>query len=224
MRCRTLEKAWNRIGGSCKHNNAEPLPHEIVIFDGYYYTNEEKHQTILNGNIVVTITEFDSPVVSHIIVNQNLGAEKYSYPFADVQLLGTDYFLLRDEIRYANAEWGISIFDADKVNRSLSPGEFALKLSTAKAVICSAGQTAYESVYLGKPTLIRMVAENQKLTHTMLIKHRWAHPATPHNIESLEHGVYFNRPQAKTLIDGEGADRVAKEIYQYWKSKHVKTA
>ena len=224
MRCRTLEKAWNRLGGACKHSESRALAHEIVVFDGYYYTNEAKHAAMLDGNIVVSLTEFNIPTVSHIVINQNLGAERFSYPFADVQLLGTDYFLLRDEVRYANAEWGIGVFDADSANRSLSPEEFATKLASAKAVICGAGMTAYESIYLGKPTFIRMVAENQKLTHTMLIKHRWAFPATPHNIENLEHGVYFNRPVAKSLIDGEGADRVAKAIYDYWKSKHTKTA
>ena len=217
MRCRTLERAWNRLGGSCKHGPSYRSG-DIVVFDGYYFTNEQKHQVMQDGNIVVSYAEFAEPVVSNIIINQNLGAETYHYPFADVQLLGVEYFHLRDELKSLVPTSGTEVFDCDSVNRSLSPLDFSVRMANAKAVICASGLTAYESIYLGKPTLLRMVAENQKLTHTMLLKRGWAYPATADNIARAYVGFAFEAPSPKTLVDGNGADRVAKQILEYWKA------
>src|SRR3990167_3069486 len=84
MRCLTLEMAWARLGGICFRG--DPLPGEIVVIDNYYATNEEKYAFMLDGHIVVTITEFPDPVVSDIVVNHNLGAERFIYPRVPLKL------------------------------------------------------------------------------------------------------------------------------------------
>ena len=83
MRCRTLEMAWARLGGICLHHG-DPLPGEIVVVDDYYFSNEGRYAYMLDGHIVVTITEFPYPVVSDIVVNHNMGAEKFVYQFVSV--------------------------------------------------------------------------------------------------------------------------------------------
>jgi hypothetical protein len=193
----------------------------VMVIDDYYYPREEMQAWRHLGFQVVCFTEFKGDFPADVIVNQNIGAEKMRYN-NPMTLLGTRFFMLRQEyltIDPINSMGGI--FDADSVNRKLSPSEFAHTLAEARVIICSAGLTVYEALYLDKPVLLRCAAENQKNTYDNLIQGGYCLPYTKEYLDKVKMGwTPETKGMGKLLIDGEGPNRVVHMIKYQWERIH----
>jgi spore coat polysaccharide biosynthesis predicted glycosyltransferase SpsG len=220
-RQQVLEAKWKNAGGEVYWH--QPTRPGILVIDDYYYPNADRLIWMGLNNLVVYFTEFEGVFDCDVVVNQNIGAEELNYPNSKLKLLGTQYFLLRDHYKNIRPTGGEAIFDADKVDRKLEPLEFARCLASSRAVICSAGLTAYESIYLQKPTFIRLSAENQQRTYDRLISGGWAFPYDDTRASMLNYGWLPEVKDGKNLIDGYGADLVAWNLYTLWEKTHAAT-
>lgn len=215
-RQQVLEAQWKKIGGKVIWGH--PTSHGVVSIDDYYFEDWKRDAWMLFNHLVVYWTEFEGDFHADIIVNQNIGAEELKYPNAKRTLLGPKYFQLREELKSIQVYSHENVFDADSVNRGLSPEEFTVCLASARAVICSAGLTAYESIYLNKPTFLRCAAENQQRTYDFLIENGFAYPYNDEMQKKLYYGWLPHMSLGKLLVDGKGAERVAKEILKEWEN------
>ncbi len=139
---------------------------------------------------------------------------------APIQLLGHRFFQLRQDYLTVQRYGHGAIFDADSVNRKLSPLEFSQTMAESRAIICSAGLTAYEALYLEKPLLLRMVAENQRRTYEGLIDNGYAVPYNEVTQERLKYGWIPKVRSGKELVDGEGPSRVVQALHIMWDQTH----
>lgn len=216
-RLETLQTAW---GTPALWNWADtPSVPGIAVVDDYQYTVESFKKLKDAGHLVVYFTEFERDYPVDIIINQNYGAENLSYS-APISLLGTRFFMLRQDypslVRYGHG----AIFDADSVNRKLSPLEFSQTMAESRAIICSAGLTAYEALYLEKPLLLRMVAENQRRTYEGLIDNGYAVPYNDVTQERLKFGWIPTVKPGRTIVDGNGPSRIAEALRLTWAMSH----
>lgn len=188
------------------------------MIDDYYYPDQGFYLWKDLGNLVVSFTEFAVNTPADIIINQNIGAEEleYSNPLC---LLGTSYFMLRQDYRAFDKDTRGHIFDADSVNRKMTPLEFSQTMAGARAIICSAGLTAYEALYLEKPLFLRLSAENQRRTYTKLIDKGYALPYNDENIERLSYGWIPTLKSGREVVDGFGPRRVCQAILSEWNRK-----
>lgn len=226
-RCQVLEAEWESRG--CKTFWVDPneivadaLMPCVVVIDDYYYTNAEMQTWRDKGFLVVCFTEFDEYCVADILINQNIGAEMMRYE-NPITLLGPRYFMLRQEyltIQPINSMGGI--FDADSALRKLTPSEFAHALAEARVVLCSAGLTVYEALFLDKPILLRMSAENQQNTYNKLVEYGYCLPFSEKNLHKVQMGwTPLTKGMGKTLLgDGQGPRRVADVILGEWEKRH----
>ncbi len=215
-RLQALERAW---GASANWEGTEiPEVPGICVVDDYYCTEQSFKAWKDAGHLVAYFTEFPCNFAVDIIINQNIGAEnlKYNVP---VRLLGTHYFMLRQDYLTVQHYGHGAIFDADSVNRKLSPLEFTQTMAESRAIICSAGLTAYEALYLEKPLLLRMVAENQSRTYHGLIDNGYAVPYNDVNKERLKWGWIPTVKSGRSLVDGRGPQRVVQALLMAWENK-----
>ncbi len=216
-RLETLQTAW---GTPAEWIGTEiPSLPGICVVDDYSYTVESFRKLKANGHLVVYFTEFANNYPVDILINQNIGAEKMVYS-ASIQLLGTRFFMLRQDYLTVQMYGHGAIFDADSVNRKLSPLEFAQTMAESRAIICSAGITAYEALYLEKPLLLRMVAENQRRTYEGLIDKGYAVPYNEVMEGRLKHGWIPTVKSGRGIVDGEWPGRVAKALRLMWEQTH----
>lgn len=218
MRSRALQNAWKSMfGDKITYNSPiDSFGPGIVVFDDYGVTDESRAGLMKNGDMVVSYTEFNVEQVADIIINQNIGAKAYG---GRKNLLGPKYFALRDEYVGLKTDTSGGVFDADAEKRSLSPLEFAQKMALAECVISATGLAAYEALYLGKPLLLRCIADNQELSYNGLISEGYALPATDENVADVRNGIPVLR-DGRFLVDGLGASRVCREIFMMWRQLH----
>lgn len=210
MRSATVEFAWKSMFGDTIVADGYA---EIVVVDDYTVTNEQRAKLMLDS-FVVSYTEFNHEHLADIAVNQNLGANTYG---ARKNLNGPRYYAIRREYLGMPVSNDGGVFDADAEKRGLTPYEFSRKMARASAVVTATGLAAYEALYLGKPLLLRCIADNQQLSYDNLISQEYALPAEPKYIHQAERGLLPPLRSGKTLVDGLGAARVAREIFVQWR-------
>jgi hypothetical protein len=216
-RLETLQTAWD--APSEWFGTDIPSVAGICVVDDYCFTVQSFQELKANGHLVAYFTEFANDYPVDILINQNIGAEKLKYN-APIQLLGTRFFMLRQEYLTVQKYGHGAIFDADSVDRKLSPLEFGQTMAEAKAIICSAGITAYEALYLEKPLLLRMSAENQRRTYEGLIDNGYAIPYNDIAIERLSYGWIPTVKSGRNLVDGLGPSRVCQALRLMWEQTH----
>lgn len=213
MRCMTLEMAWKSMFG----NTVVPDGYaDIVVIDDYTVTNEQRARLMLDS-FVVSYTEFNHEHLADIAVNQNLGANTYG---GRKNLNGPRYYAIRREYFGLSISEDGGLFDADAEKRSLTPLAFSQKMARASAVVTAAGLAAYEALFLGKPLLLRCIADNQQLSYDQLVAQEYAVPATEKYLHMAERGTLPPLRSGRTLVDGLGASRVAREIFIQWRETH----
>ena len=215
-RLQALEWAWGELA-NWERSDIPEVP-GICVVDDYYYTEQSFQKWKDAGHLVAYFTEFPCNFAVDIIINQNFGADKLRYD-VPVKLLGTSYFMLRQNYLTVKSYGHGAIFDADSVNRKLTPLEFTQTMAESRAIICSAGLTAYEALYLEKPLLLRMVAENQSRTYHGLIDNGYAVPYNDENKEKLKWGWLPTLKSGRSLVDGRGPLRVVKALEMAWENK-----
>lgn len=218
-RQQVLEAQWKHMGGKVKWSQPFKSDFGIVSIDDYYFKDDYRVQLRDWGYLTVYWNEFEGDFHSDLIINQNIGAEELKYPNAKYVLAGSKYFMLRENIMSLQISGNELIFDCDSVNRGLSPDEFSKTMASARAIICSAGLTAYEAIYLRKPVFLRLAAENQRRTYDRLIEGGWAYAYTPEMKERLQYGWLPEVKDGRLLIDGKGPERVANRILFEWRAK-----
>lgn len=218
MRSRALQNAWKSMfSGDMLYNQPPNRTPGILVFDDYDITDETRIWWMELGHMVVSYTEFNVVQSADIVINQNIGA---SASGGRKNLLGPKYFALRDEYVGLKTDTSGGVFDADAGKRSLTPLEFAHKMALADCVISSAGITAYEALYLGKPLWLRCVADNQELTYNGLISDGYALPYDSSSNALISYGVLPETRDGRMLVDGLGAARVCREIFKMWRQLH----
>lgn len=213
MRVATLESAWKSMFGDTIVDDGYA---DIVVVDDYTVTNEQRAKLMLDS-FVVSYTEFNHEHLADIAVNQNLGANAYG---AHKNLNGPRYYAIRREYLGMSVSSDGGVFDADAEKRGLTPYEFSRKMARASAVVTAAGLAAYEALYLGKPLLLRCIADNQELSYRNLIAQEYAVPAESKYIHMAERGILPPLKSGRMLVDGLGASRVAREIFIQWRETH----
>ena len=220
LRCQTLGNEWLRRGGAV-HFSGEPTAPAVIVFDDY---SRDDSMCALWQCANLTVVIEDRPladlITCDVLLNQNYGAEKLRYNTTGRTLLGVQYFMLRDEYRTRNVTGTLEVFDADAQDRKLDAGKFALQMAMAKVVVCSAGLTAHEALYLHKPMLLRCSAPNQLVPYEALIADGYA---LPENSDSEKRARsdknYLAKVVGQHLIDGRGVERVADVLLEEWEGK-----
>lgn len=217
MRSRTIGQSWNAMFGGLTYRGVVDPAHVatgVVVFDNYLATQDDFDYWGKFGHTVVAYTDFNSPVNADIVVNQNIGARVNS---SGKNLLGPLYFALREEYFGLKIDVAGGVFDADAQDRKLDPLEFAQRMALASCVITSAGTTAYEALYLGKPLILRLKTDNQELTYNGLINGGYALPDTDKNVSRAYDNWLPELRDGRYLVDGLGARRVCRAIFQIWR-------
>lgn len=186
-----------------------------------------------------------------IILDQNAGAEDRPYPTdaGTVQLLGARYVLIRRQLLEARRRprvpaagparvlvslGGTGDGPAERVlaalRRARQPveieladgsGEIAELMAWAEVAVAAAGTTAWELAFMGLPSLLLVLAENQHVVARGMIE---AGAAVIGEVERageqlnrlLEDGSALGRMAAagRALVDGRGAERVASALLE----------
>ena len=219
MRSRALQNAWKAMFGDDMTVGDGNIPKEsgVVVFDDYDATDDVRATWVRKGHIVISYTDFNERQLADMVVNQNVGAKAACW---FKSLCGPRFFALRDEYFNLRTDASGGVFDADAEKRNLDSLEFAHRMALASCVITAAGITAYEALYLGKPLLLRCVADNQELTYNGLISGGYALPANDANVSRAHDGTLPELRSGRTLVDGLGAGRVCREIFNLWRQLH----
>lgn len=220
LRCQTLGNEWLRRGGAV-HFSGEPTTPAVVVFDNYNKPDTDREKWG-RANLVVNIE--DRPLVDvitcDILLNQNYGAEQLRYNTTGRVLLGAQYFMLRGDYLALDVSETRDVFDADAQSRNLEAGKFARAMASARVIVCSAGCTAHEALYLKKPALLRLSAPNQSVAYENLIADGYA---LPENSDSEGRArsdkAYISKVKNQNIIDGKGVERVVDAILEEWEKK-----
>ena len=217
-----IYQEWIRRGGKTERFvNRRAKGPAVHLFDGYLFTTDDWTAANKAGGLVVCIAEkilvypVDLVFIPCLINPQ----DKIQTECTDY-FIGPQYFPLRDSFKQipvkADDEQPVQVdevFYCDAVNRSMHPNTFTYHMAQAKVIVCSSGITAYESLYLGKPTLLRLSADNQKSNFFNLVSGKYALPFRDVNPVSLEYDVRKRLSGAgRSLVDGYGSERIVDEI------------
>jgi UDP-2,4-diacetamido-2,4,6-trideoxy-beta-L-altropyranose hydrolase len=253
-----------------------------IALDGYHF--DSKYQKAIKEKNFKLLVIDDYAHLPHyyadIILNQNYGAEKFSYvkePYTRL-LLGTDYVLLRKEfLKYRGHKRAIpdiakklliTLGGADPGNHTLkvmravnlierplrvkvvvgasNPNFDSIKteagrgrhkieilkgvedmaplMAWADVAVSAGGTTVWELAFMGVPTLLCIVAENQEGAVNTLAKSGfpsagWVKQADFKDISEALKQVLYNKvmrksisEKGKSIVDGLGANRTVTEM------------
>ena len=176
LRCQTLGNEWLGRGGIV-HFSGEPTVPAVIVFDDYSGVDADRALwQCANLTVVIEDRPLADLITCDVLLNQNYGAEKLRYNTTGRMLLGAQYFMLRDDYCTLNVKEKIEVFDADAQDRKLDAGRFARTVASAEVIVCSAGCTAHEALYLKKTMLLRLSAPNQLVPYEALINDGYALP------------------------------------------------
>lgn len=220
MRCQTLGNEWLRRGGRA-YFNGEPTAPAVIVFDNY--SRDDSGCALwqcANLTVVIEDRPLADLVTCDVLLNPNYGAEKLRYNTTGKTLLGAQYFMLRDEYRTLNVNDMLEVFDADAQGGKMEQGQFALLMASAKVIVCAASSVAHEALYLKKPMLLRITAENQRIPYDALLASGYA---LPENSDSERRArldkAYLSKVKGQNIIDGKGVERVVDVILDEWEKK-----
>lgn len=220
-RDQVLAEAWRKRGGQTTHGFRHKFNHdlrEIVIIDDYEVSNEVRRNIHKSGQFVVLIDDEAKILDNYVslIINQNLGAVPQMYKVKS--LCGPTYSMIRDAVKIAPFGEDGGIVNMIDLKRKLNDKDSAELMARAKIVISGAGVTAYEALYLGKPLLLELLAENQGMTYLNLIRRGYALQNLPESLQQLlDEGSTEFRAWANSgrlLVDGHGADRIVNYLME----------
>ena len=216
MQGQAILEAWQERGGNGSFTGT-PTKLSVIVFDGYQWEDRARKLWKDAGHFVVTIHDVIGKYTCNLLIDKNYRAEYKSYAAASTtrMLLGVDYFPLRDIYKTLDPTEEVDVFDADSVSRALLPNDFARQMARAKVVVCSAGLTVYEALYLQKPIILRCATGNQRWTYDHLLADGLAIPADSYGpIFFLDDNVLRSRQRESLagLIDGHGAERIVVAI------------
>ena len=244
------------------------IPHSAyraIVFDGYGFDHLVFEELSGRGEHVVVIDDNGDHAGApcHVIVNTNLHASADMYSSNACQpalLLGTEYALIRSEIRTVGAPpirerngvllslGGTDVLGRrDEVEQHLrrhrswtvksamgvigqaasSVAEMAQALASSRVGLIAAGTTTWEALCVGLPIVGVVVADNQLLVARSLSE---AGLATSFDLRSnVSLGVISNElshlhdsesvlrersERGRSLVDGRGADRLARILLE----------
>jgi len=226
QRLLALSQEWVRRGSKTeRYLNRAPSGPAVHVFDGYAFNSSDLKKAKKTGGVVVYMSDYSGSMFADIIVLPWLIGnlwDKVGRVKGVSYLTGPEYFPLRDSFKQIPSAVDDGkpvkldeIFDCDAVNRAMHPNTFTWHMAQAKVIICSAGITAYESMYLGKPTLLRIRAENQRLNYDNLIKQGYALPRDMAPPMRLSYdGRKKLSERGKSLVDGLGTKRICDKIVE----------
>jgi len=196
----------------------------VFVIDDYENLEYSARNLESLGCLVVVITDLADIDYGTVVINTNIGAnqwyDRYDVPY---KLLGPRYFLLPPVFLRLPKHACRGTFDAAEANREWSQDEFAHRLARAEYVVCGSGQTAYQSIFLGKATFLRFNGPHEKRAYDQLIDGGWAYPATDENLEKLARGFhFFPRFHPTPLIDGVGTQRVVRTLEKIYDAQIAK--
>ena len=215
-----IAQEWmNRGGKTERFLNKKPVGPAVHLFDGYSFGNDEFTTAKKTGGLTVVIDEKDKGYKADLVF---VPALLKIYRGFDNYLYGPEYFPLRESFKQIPVKPDDGepvqldeIFYCDSVGRSMHPNTFSYRMAQSKVIVCSAGITAYESLYLGKPTLLRYTAENQKANFLNLIGEGYALPFRDHNPQSLDFDTRQTLGEkGRSLVDGHGSKRIVDKILE----------
>lgn len=222
MRMFAIGEEWVMRGGNIYTGGMPSVP-SIIIFDGYAWEDRAYQLWHDAGHIVVVMEDrIRNPnIAAHVFVDENhrAWARGHTYPRVRQLCFGVGYVPIRKDYKLVAVSESEDVFDADAVRRGVEPDEFVARMAKAKVVVCSAGVTAYEALFLRKPVLLRLAADNQKWTYQHLIADGYAFPEDPSILSKLLAFPENRQRQAMRigeLVDGGGARRICDVALREW--------
>lgn len=222
MQTLPIAEEWAKRGGVV-FTSGTPSKPSIILFDGYAW--QERAYALWHdaGHLVMVFDDHvRSPqLAAHVFIDKNHRAwqKGHAYPRVKQLCLGAAFMPIRQDYLGITVTEETDLFDADAPGRKMPPAEFAAHMAAAKVVACSAGITPYEALFLRKPILLRMVADNQAWTFEKLIEDGYAFPETQANLERFLSSENEREAQALRIgsfVDGMGAARICDTALREW--------
>lgn len=224
-RCWAIAEEWLRRKGAVTWGLSGIGTDKVVmLFDGYNTDQQYRDFWREAGHIIVAQDDLGVTERAHVVINHAFDADARMPEYVGrghMQILmGPKYFPLRSDYAPLKPTTDGKVFDTDLVGRQMQPDEFARRMAAAPYVICSAGITVYEALYLRKPLLVRLAAENQRATYDGVLKRHWAWPDTPENRERISDPVLrqtITISNGRHPVDSSGAKRIVDSaLAAYW--------